>query len=74
VKALLLHQIPLHEASESEIAAGFLERRELNLPLDEPTIAAQRYIGLRASDVQLAFRRWMRPQDLVRVSRGPAAP
>ena len=74
VKALLLHQIPLHEASESEIAAGFLERRELDLPLDEPTIAAQRYIGLRASDVQLAFRRWMRPQDLVRVSRGPAAP
>ncbi|HXS28850.1 MAG TPA: pitrilysin family protein [Steroidobacteraceae bacterium] len=73
VKALLLHAIPLSEASVDEIAGGFIERRELDLPLNEPTIAARRYIALSASDVQAAFRKWIRPDDLVRVSEGPEA-
>ncbi len=72
VKSLLLHQIPLSEASVGEIAGSFIERRELDLPLDEPTIAARRYIALTAQDVQAAFRKWIRPEGLVRVSEGPA--
>ena len=71
VKALLLRQIPLSEDSTDAIAAGFLNRRDLDLPLDEPTIAARRYIALTAAEVQAAFRKWMRPQDMVRVVRGP---
>jgi zinc protease len=71
VKSLLLRQIPLEEASIDEIAGGFLERSDLDLPLDEPTRAARRYIELSASDVQAAFRNWMRPGDLVQVSEGP---
>ena len=71
VKSLLLHAIPLQEASVDEIAAGFLERRELDLPLDEPERAARRYIALSAADVQAAFRKWIRPADLVRASEGP---
>jgi zinc protease len=71
VKSLLLHQIPLSEASIAEIAGGFIERRELGLPLDEPTIAARRYIALTAGDVETAFRKWIRPDGLVRVSEGP---
>jgi zinc protease len=49
-----------------------LERRDLELPLDEPAIAARRYIALDAGAVQAAFRRWLRPDDLVRVTQGPA--
>jgi len=70
-KALLLRQIPLREASTDQIAAGFIQRRELNLPLDEPTLAAHRYIQLTGADVQTAFKKWMRPDAMVRVVRGP---
>jgi zinc protease len=72
VKALLLRRIPLAEASVDGIAHGLLERRELDLPLDEPTIAAQRYIELTPAEVQAAFQKWLRPDDLVRVTQGPA--
>ena len=71
VKALLLRQIPLSEASVAGIAHGLLGRSDLGLPLDEPTIAAHRYIDLGPEDVQAAFRKWIRPDDLVRVSEGP---
>jgi zinc protease len=71
VKSMLLRQIPLSEASVDEIAGGFIERRELDLPLDEPTVAARRYIALTAHDVQSAFKKWMRPDDMVRVTQGP---
>ncbi|MGA7675381.1 MAG: pitrilysin family protein [Rhizomicrobium sp.] len=71
VKALLLRQIPLSEASISGIAAGFLNSRELNLPLDEPTVAAKRYIELGPADIEAAFAKWMRPDDLVRITQGP---
>ncbi|HEY2417717.1 MAG TPA: pitrilysin family protein [Steroidobacteraceae bacterium] len=72
VKALLLRQIPLAEASVEGIARGLIERRELNLPLDEPWLAARRYIELTPVEVQDAFKKWIRPNDLVRVTQGPA--
>jgi zinc protease len=71
VKALLLRQIPLSESSVDDIAHGLLGRVDLGLPLDEPTNAARRYIALGPTDVQAAFRKWLRPDDLVRVSEGP---
>jgi len=71
VKSMLLHEIPLGEASIDDIAAGFIERRELGLPLDEPTLAARRYIELTGRQVQAAFKKWMRPSDMVQVSEGP---
>jgi zinc protease len=72
VKALLLRQIPLAESSVDGIAHGLIERRELELPLDEPWHAARRYIELTPADVQSAFQKWVRPDDLVRVTQGPA--
>jgi zinc protease len=74
VKAFLLRQIPLNEAGIDQIAHGLLGRADLGLPLDEPTRAAERYIALDAAAVQEAFRKWLRPQDLVRVSEGPTPP
>jgi zinc protease len=70
-KALLLHQIPLEEADVDGIAQGILARRALDLPMDEPTIAARHYLRLDAAEVRGAFAKWLRPDDLVRVSLGP---
>jgi zinc protease len=71
VKALLLRRIPLGESSIDDIARGFIHRRDLDLPLDEPILAARRYIGLEPLEVQAAFSKWLRPDDLVRVTQGP---
>ncbi|MFI4886430.1 MAG: M16 family metallopeptidase [Steroidobacterales bacterium] len=72
VKELLVRQIPLDESSVDAIAGGIISRADLGLPLDEPTIAAQRYIELGPQQIEAAFHKWMRPGDLVRVSEGPA--
>jgi zinc protease len=71
VKALLLRQIPLDESSVDAIAGGFIHDVDLGLPLDEPTVAARRYIALQPAQVRAAFRKWMRPEDLVQISEGP---
>jgi zinc protease len=71
VKALLLRKIPLGEANTRDIAQGFIERHILDLPPDEPTVAARRYLELGPLDVQTAFKKWVRPRDFVRVSQGP---
>ncbi|HEY3776610.1 MAG TPA: pitrilysin family protein [Rhizomicrobium sp.] len=71
-KAILLRDMPLAESSVNDIARNFASRRDLNLPLDEPTIAAQHYIALTSADVQAAFKKWIRPPDFVRASVGPA--
>ena len=70
-KMLLLRQIPLGEDSIADIAHGLLGRSDLDLPLDEPWRAAQRYIDLTPTQVQAAFAKWLRPGDLVRVTQGP---
>ncbi len=71
IKAMLIRQIPLGESSVDEIAHGLVGRADVGLPLDEPTVAARRYVELGASDVQAAFAKWMRPDDMVRVTQGP---
>ncbi|MBW4050662.1 MAG: insulinase family protein [Proteobacteria bacterium] len=71
VKELLVRQIPLEESSVDAMAGGIISRIDLGLPLDEPTIAARHYIGLGPRQIEAAFRKWMRPNDLVQVSEGP---
>jgi zinc protease len=71
IKAMLIRQIPLGESSVDEIAHGLVGRADLGLPLDEPTVAARRYVELGGNDVQAAFAKWMRPDDMVRVTQGP---
>ena len=70
-RALLLREIPLSESSVEEIARGLLSRATENLPLDEPTLAAKRYVALTAKEVQEAFVKWVRPDSLVQVTQGP---
>lgn len=71
-KALLLRQIPLGESSEEAVAGGMLARAEIGLPLDEPVRGAKRYAELSAAEVQAAFARKVRTDNLVQVVRGPA--
>ena len=71
-KALLLRRIPLGESSEDRIAKGLLYRSTHDLPLDEPMIAARRYVKLSAAQVEAAYARYIRPDDLVQVVQGPA--
>jgi zinc protease len=71
-KVLLLREIPLSESSVERVAKGWLSRSVLDLPLDEPVRAAHRYIKLSAGDVRAAFAKWLRPDDLVQVTQGPA--
>ena len=71
-KALLLHEIPLRESSESSIARGLLSRSIAGLALDEPELAANRYTAVTAAQVQAAFAKWVRPDGFVQVTQGPA--
>lgn len=72
VKALMLRRNILAESSIGNITRGLANRWDLDLPVDEPSRAARRYIALTASDIQAAFRKWIRSEDLVRVTEGPA--
>lgn len=70
-KAMLLRQIPLGEESTGSIAAGYLHRFDLDLPYDEPVRLAEQLAKLTPEDVRIAFKRWLRPADFVRVTQGP---
>ena len=70
-QAMLLREIPLSEASVNRIAAGIISRTTEGLPLDEPTLAAYRYLKLTPADVEAAFAKWIRVMDLVQVTEGP---
>jgi zinc protease len=71
IAALLRREIPLEESSMDDIIKALANRVDLNLPLDEPGIAARHFIDLTPKQVQAAFQKWMRPGDLARTSQGP---
>ena len=52
---------------------GLIARWDWDLPLDEPTLAARRYIDLDASAITAAFEKWLRPADLVEVTQEPVS-
>ncbi len=70
-KGLLLTEIALAEASLAEIADRLLSRATVGLPLDEPTVAARRYVGLTSQEVKAVFARRVRVTNLVQVTQGP---
>ncbi len=71
-KALMLRQIPLSTSSEDAVAEALLGRAEIGLPLDEPVLAAKKYMALTADDVKNAFAKEIDTGNLVQVVRGPA--
>jgi zinc protease len=71
-KLMMLRDIPLAESSVDDIAQGWLAYSALGLPLDERVRAGKIYLKLEAGDVKNAFAKWLRPDDLVQVTQGPA--
>jgi zinc protease len=70
-QSMLLKEITLSASSLDSIAVGFISRWILDLPWDEPTVAAKHYLALTPDQVKAAFAKWLRPDDLVQISQGP---
>jgi zinc protease len=72
-KASLLRRLPLQRASTDGLAMEDLYLVDRGLPLDQPRIAAQAYYDTTPASLQAAFRKWVRPNDLAEVIKGPPA-
>ncbi|MHB1687490.1 MAG: M16 family metallopeptidase [Ignavibacteriaceae bacterium] len=70
-KALALREIQLSESSLGGIANGLLARSLEDLPLNQTTIAAEKYIKISAKEIKDAFKKWVRPNDFVQITEGP---
>ncbi|HEU5399273.1 MAG TPA: insulinase family protein, partial [Gammaproteobacteria bacterium] len=70
-QATLLRRIPLKAASMEDVARNLLKYSLDGEPLDEDVVAAQHYAKITAAEVQAAFKRWLRPADMVEVVKGP---
>jgi zinc protease len=71
-KALLIRQVPLSRSGLENITSTLLSLAVDDLPLDEPRLAAERYRHLTAEQVKDAFAKWIRPEDFVQITLGPA--
>ncbi len=64
---------PCPQSSVDRIAEKLIYLSTHFLPLDEPILAAHRYVALSADEVKAAYAKWLRPGDLVQVTQGPPA-
>ncbi len=70
-KAQVLRQLPMGRASIGAIAGLYLRLVDLGLPMNAEEIAAQRYMEITAAQIKDAFAKWVRPEDLAEVIKGP---
>jgi len=61
----------MQRASIDALAALFLRLEDLGLPLDTPQVGASRIYAATAADIEDAFRKYLRPDDLAQVIKGP---
>jgi zinc protease len=61
----------MQRASVGGIAAQYLRLIELGLPIDSSHRAAARYLAITAPEIQQAFAKWIRPDELAVVVKGP---
>ena len=71
VKAQILRRLPMQRASVGAIASLYLTRVGLGVPLDSDAQAEQAYRGVTAAQIQQAFAKWLRPDDLAEITQGP---
>ncbi len=71
-KAQMLRRLPMQRASVDAVAALYLRLVDLGLPLGTPQIAAQHYYDATPETVRAAFAKYLRPDDLAQVVKGPA--
>ncbi len=71
-KAQMLRRLPMQRASVDGLAALDLRLVDLGLPLDTPQTAARHYFDATAEQVRAAFVKYLRPDDLAEIVKGPA--
>ncbi|MHB8446482.1 MAG: M16 family metallopeptidase [Rudaea sp.] len=67
-----IRSIPLGVSSTNGIARSLLSWGWHGEPLDQPMVAAKYYLNLTAEQVQAAFKKYLKPANLVQVVQGPA--
>lgn len=70
-KQAQIRSIPLGVSSVNNIARSLLGWSINGEPLDEPMVAAKHYLNLTAAQVQDAFKKYVKPANLVQVVQGP---
>jgi zinc protease len=66
-----IRSIPVSVASISSISRSLLTWAWHGEPLDQPMVAAKYYIDLTPEQVQAAFKKYLKPQNLTQVVQGP---
>ena len=67
-----IRSIPVGVSSVNRIARSLVAWSYLGEPLDQPMVAAKHYLALGAREVQAAFAKYVKPNDLMQVVQGPA--
>ena len=67
-----IRSIPVSVSSVDRIARQLLNWSYKGEPLDQPMVAAKYFLNLSAADVQNAYKKYLRPSNLVQVVQGPA--
>lgn len=70
-KSQLLRQLAMQRANVAAIAAAYLNRLELGVPLDADQRAAVQFQATTAEQIRAAFAKWIHPEDLAQIIRGP---
>lgn len=70
-KSMMISKMMLSQSSLGSIARGYINRIRLDLPLDEPFIAVNRYIALTPEQVRDAYTKFIRPEGFVQIIEGP---
>lgn len=70
-KAMLVSQVPLRQQSFGGISNELIRYAQLELPLNQFTVDAQREIAVTNASIIAAVQKWIRPHDFVRVIVGP---
>jgi zinc protease len=66
-----IRSIPVGVASITSIARSLLTWAWHGEPLDQPMVAAKHYMELTPEQVQAAFKKYLRPQNLTQAVQGP---
>jgi zinc protease len=66
-----IRSIPVGVASISSIARSLLTWAWHDEPLDQPMVAAKHYLSMTPAQVQAAFKKYLKPQNLMQVVQGP---
>ncbi|GGA46803.1 M16 family metallopeptidase [Dyella nitratireducens] len=66
-----IRSIPVGVSSISSISRALLNWAWHGEPLDQPMVAAKHYLTLTPAQVQAAFKKYLKPENLMQVVQGP---